>query len=72
MKTEQITFKESVYLIYAYFGISTFIVMAVCTVTENLAKAIYFNSIVSLLILINMIVFISTFILFKKKPYTPE
>ncbi|PVX45853.1 hypothetical protein C8C85_1660 [Flavobacterium sp. 103] len=61
MKTDQITIKESLYLIYAYVSISTFVLMLISKITDSLEKALDFNPIVSLLIVSNMIVFISLY-----------
>ncbi|WP_281227343.1 hypothetical protein [Flavobacterium aquiphilum] len=66
MKTDQMTTKESVYLIYAYVSISSFVLMTISKITDNLEKALNFNPFVSLLIILNMIVFISLF-LYKRK-----
>lgn len=68
MKTDQITTKESLYLVYAYVSISTFVLMAISKITENLEKALNFNPIVSLIIILNMIVFIS--LLFYKRKHS--
>ncbi|WP_156101351.1 hypothetical protein [Flavobacterium gilvum] len=59
MKNDQITTKESLYLVYAYVSISTFVLMSISKLTENLEKALNFNPIVSLIIILNMIVFIA-------------
>jgi hypothetical protein len=69
MKTEQITIKESLYLIYSYISISAFVLLGISKITENLGKALDFNPIVSLIIVINMAVFISLFY-YKKKHNT--
>jgi branched-subunit amino acid permease len=61
MKTDQLTTKECVYLIYAYISIATFVLMAISKITDNLGKALYFNPIVTSLIVLNMIVFISSY-----------
>lgn len=66
MKTEQISTKESLYLIYAYVSIASFVLMTVSKITENLEKALYFNPIVSIIIVLNMIAFISLYY-YKKK-----
>ncbi|WP_268848360.1 hypothetical protein [Flavobacterium aestivum] len=66
MKTEQITTKESVYLIYAYVSIASFVLMVVSKITENLGKALDFNPIVSIIIVLNMVAFISLYY-YKKK-----
>lgn len=66
MKTDQITLKESLYLIYAYVSISTFVLLAISKITENLGKALDFNPIVSMLIVLNMVLFISLYY-YKKK-----
>ncbi|PKB16712.1 hypothetical protein [Flavobacterium sp. 5] len=59
MKNDQITTKESAYLIYAYVSISSFVLMSISKVTDSLEKALNFNPILCLLIILNMIVFIS-------------
>jgi hypothetical protein len=58
MKNNTLTAKESVYLIYSYVSISSFLVMLVSTITkniENVEKTIEFNPIVSFAIVLNMI-----------------
>lgn len=67
MKTNQISTKESAYLIYAYVSISTFVLLAISKVTDSLEKALDFNSTVSLMIILNMILFVSSQFLFKRK-----
>lgn len=69
MKTDQITIKESLYLIYAYVTISTFVLLAISQITENLGKALDFNPIVSVLIVLNMAIFLSLYY-YKKKHNT--
>lgn len=66
MKNKQITTKESAYLIYGYISVSSFVLMAISKLTENLDKALNFNSTVTLLIILNMIVFLTSHFLFKK------
>lgn len=66
MKTEQITTKESVYLIYAYVSIASFVLMTVSKITENLEKALHFNPVVSIIIVLNMVIFIALYY-YKKK-----
>jgi len=66
MKTDQITMKESLYLVYAYVSISSFVLFGVSKITENLGKALDFTPIASLLIVLNMGVFISLYY-YKKK-----
>jgi hypothetical protein len=61
MKTDHISLKESLYLIYAYVTISTFLLLVISKITENLGKALDFHPIVSLIIIINMGVFISLY-----------
>ena len=68
MKTEQITTKESFYLIYAYVSIASFVLMAVSKITENLEKALYFNPVVSIVIVLNMVAFISLYYYKKTQP----
>jgi hypothetical protein len=71
MKKDQISTKESAYLVYAYISISTFVLMAISNITESLAKALYFNPTVSLIIVLNLIVFISLHF-YKKKHISHE
>jgi predicted MFS family arabinose efflux permease len=66
MKNKQITIKEYAYLIYAYASISTFVLMTISRLTDTLEKALNLNSTVSLIIILNMIVFISSHFLFKR------
>lgn len=61
MKTDQLTTKESLFLLYAYVSISTFVLMAVSKITDNLEKALDFNPIVSLVIVLNMATLISLY-----------
>lgn len=68
MKTEQITTKESFYLIYAYVSIASFVLMAVSKITENFEKALYFNPVVSIVIVLNMVAFISLYCYKKTQP----
>lgn len=65
MENNQITIRESLYLIYSYVSISAFLLMAISKVTKSLEKALYFNPIVAILIVLNMGVFIS-FYYYKK------
>jgi hypothetical protein len=67
MKTNQISTKECAYLIYAYVSISTFVLLAISKVTDSLEKALDFNSTISLMIILNMILFVSSQFLFKRK-----
>jgi hypothetical protein len=66
MKNKQITTKESAYLIYAYISVSSFVLMAISKLTESLDRALNFNSTVTLLIILNMIVFLTSHFLFKR------
>lgn len=66
MKHDQITAKESAYLLYAYISISLFILMSISKMTENLEKALNFNPTVSLLITLNMLAFISLYLYNRK------
>ena len=66
MKNKQITTKECAYLIYAYISISTFVLMAISKLTDSLDRALNFNSTITLLIILNMIVFLSSHFLFKR------
>ncbi|MDR6845054.1 hypothetical protein [Flavobacterium granuli] len=61
MKTDQITIKESLYLIYAYVSISTFVLMAISKITDSLGKALDFNPNVEVIIVLNVAVFISLY-----------
>ena len=62
MKANEITNKEYAYLVYAYVSISTFVLLTISKITENLERALNFNPIVSLIIILNMIVFISAYV----------
>ena len=67
MKTnDQMTVKESLNLIYAYVTISTFVLMMISKITDNLGKALDFSPIVSVLITLNMVAFIAVY-LYKKR-----
>jgi|GEM_PF-2595020 len=66
MRNDQITFKESLYLVYAYVSISAFLLLGISKITTGLEKALGFNPIISLLIVVNMAVFISLYY-YKKK-----
>jgi len=61
MKTDKLTTKESVYLMYAYVSISTFVLMLISKITGNLERALNFNPIVSLAIVLNMATLISLY-----------
>lgn len=69
MKNNQMTIKESLSLIYAYTSISAFLLLAISKITANLGRALDFDPIVSLLIVINMAVFVSLYY-YKKKHST--
>ena len=69
MKNDYISTGESVYLIYAYVSISTFVLLVISTITENLGKALNFNPIVSLAIVLNIAVFVSLYY-YKKKHHS--
>lgn len=60
MKSNQISNKEWAYLIYAYVSISTFLLLVISRITDNLEKALNFSSIAALVIVLNMIVFIAS------------
>jgi hypothetical protein len=66
MENNQITIKESLYLIYSYVSISAFLLMGISKTTENLRRVLDFNPIVSLVIFLNMGLFISLYY-YKKK-----
>ncbi|WP_264566024.1 hypothetical protein [Flavobacterium sp. N3904] len=61
MKNNPITIKESLYLVYAYVSIFTFVLMGASKITKNLERVLDFNPIVSLIIVLNMVVFISLY-----------
>lgn len=64
MKRTNLTTKESVFLLYAYVSISSFLVMAVSEMTKNIKnveKTIEFNPIVSVIIVLNVITFASLY-----------
>ena len=68
MKTNNLTTKQSVFLLYAYVSISSFLVMAVSEITKNIKnveKTIEFNPIVSLAIVLNIVTF-ATLYYYKK------
>ena len=68
MKTNNLTTKQSVFLLYAYVSISSFLVMAVSEITKNIKnveKTIEFNPIVSLAIILNIVTF-ATLYYYKK------
>jgi fumarate reductase subunit C len=68
MKTNNLTTKESVYLLYTYVSISIFLVMIVSMVTKNIdncEKTIDFHPIVSLVVVLNMVT-LATFNYYKK------
>lgn len=71
MENNQITIKETLYLIYSYVSIAAFVLMGISKTTENLERVLNFNPIVSLLIVINMGVFVS-FYYYKKAHNTHE
>jgi hypothetical protein len=62
MKTNEIYTKEYLYLIYAYSSMSTFTMLSISKITESLGKALNFSPIVSILIVLNMIFFISLYV----------
>jgi hypothetical protein len=68
MKTNNLTTKESVYLLYTYVSISIFLVLIVSMVTKNIdncEKTIDFHPIVSLIVVLNMVT-LATFNYYKK------
>jgi len=68
MKTNNLTTKESVYLLYTYVSISIFLVLIVSVVTKNIdncEKTIDFHPIVSLIVVLNMVT-LATFNYYKK------
>lgn len=70
MKKNQIPTKECAYLIYSYASISSFTLMTISRITETLEKALNFNPIVSLVIILNMIVFVSLYVYKKNHSVT--
>ncbi|REG98871.1 hypothetical protein [Flavobacterium aquicola] len=62
MKNNPISNKEYIYLAYSYASISTFLLLTISRVTETLEKALHFNPIVSVVIVLNMITFITTYV----------
>jgi hypothetical protein len=66
MKNDQITIKESLYLIYAYVSISTFLLLVISQITENLGKALDFSPLMSVVVSLNMGVFVSLYYYQKK------
>jgi hypothetical protein len=69
MESKQITGKECLSLIYAYFSIASFLLLTISKVTQGLSKALDFNPIVSTAIVINLVIFISLYY-YKKKHIT--
>ncbi|PZX95326.1 hypothetical protein DOS84_01820 [Flavobacterium aquariorum] len=69
MKNDQMTIKESLHLIYAYVSISAFVLLGISKITTNLGKALDFDPFVSIIIVVNMAVFISLYY-YKKKHST--
>jgi fumarate reductase subunit C len=68
MKTNNLTTKESVYLLYTYVSISIFLVLILSMVTKNIdncEKTIDFHPIVSLIVVLNMVT-LATFNYYKK------
>jgi hypothetical protein len=68
MKTNNLTTKVSAYLIYTYISISAFLLMAVSKITENIdstEKALDFNPILSIVIILNMVT-VASFFYYKK------
>jgi fumarate reductase subunit C len=64
MKTKNLTTKVSAYLIYSYVSISAFLLMAVSKITENIEsteKALDFNPILSVVIVLNMVTLASMY-----------
>jgi hypothetical protein len=58
MKTNNLTTKESIYLLYTYVSISLFLVLIVSMVTKNIdncEKIIDFHPIASLVVVLNMV-----------------
>jgi fumarate reductase subunit C len=73
MKTNNLSTKESVFLLYSYVSISAFLVLAVSEITKNIEsseKTLDFNPIVSLVIVLNMVTFASFY--FYKKTITQK
>ena len=66
METNQITHEEFADLVYTYVSISTFVLLSISKITETLEKALNFNPTTSLLIILNIIVFV-TLHLYKRK-----
>lgn len=61
MQNKQISTKESLYFVYAYVSTYTFLLLGISKITENLERALAFNPIVSVVIVLNMAVFISLY-----------
>ena len=70
MQNNHISTKESLYLIYAYVSISTFLLMGISKITKNLERVLDFHPMVSIAIILNMVLFISLYY-YKKKHSTP-
>lgn len=62
MKNDNLTTKESVYLLYAYLSIAAFLVMIISEITkniENVEKVFEPNPIVTFVIVLNLLTFLS-------------
>lgn len=66
MENNHITIKESLHLIYSYVSIAAFMLLGISKITKNLGRVLDFNPMVSLLIVVNMAIFISLYY-YKKK-----
>ena len=66
MKSNKVSSNEFAYLLYAYVSISTSVLMGISKITDSLGKALNFSSIASLIIILNMIVFILS-LFYKRK-----
>lgn len=66
MQTDKLTPKECAYLTYAYASTASLVLLIIGKTTGNLEKAIDFNPITSLAIVLNMVTFLSVYY-YKKK-----
>jgi hypothetical protein len=61
MKTDTLTAKECVYLVYTYVSISAFLMMVINKIAGNFEKNLDFNPIVSIAIVLNLVTLISIY-----------
>jgi hypothetical protein len=61
MKTDTLTTKECLYLVYTYVSISAFLMMVINKIAGNFEKNLDFNPIVSIAIVLNLVILVSIF-----------